>query len=188
MKIIALLFSVLILSACTHPISLKPEKLDFTVEEKINGDCGIVFEKVSLEKLTKETRLSGDSYEYKENAHLKFSYMVLARQLCKNATFFEDEKTAAQSSLTTFFVPEITDIQSKSGFFTWPPTEFRIKTKTQIFGKNANLIQVVNAEGFGAVKLMDMKGNFGAAGGASIRENMENFLQKIDVKTINNQN
>lgn len=185
MKKVVIAVSVLFLCGCTHQISIKPSQMQFNSGKKINSECGLVFSPSDTERLYKETGAGGDSYEYKAYSDLKFSYNVMLRQICDGTRNFDSHDAAINQASPVVFMPEIKEVRSKAGFFTWPPTEFYLSVRTKIFDATGEQLQLLNSTGKGNMTLMEMQGNFGSAGGQAVRNVLIDVMESIDYEKIN---
>lgn len=168
MRNLILLFALLIVSGCTHPIIITPDNksLDYVKEDYFQAKVGYYISAQDREKKVVEPGGGGDKisyYPYKDlEPTLQKVLFSVFRDVVKLETLPTPEFLKANGVVLVFY-PEISTSSYSKSLITWPPTSFTVILKCKAFASNGRLIWEKSYSGVGNATFSEFKGNFALA-------------------------
>jgi hypothetical protein len=168
-RISALLLTVVAISACSHPMIIKPEMEALTAipqAERIQKKVGLYIPAANRQKQVTTPGGGGDKVTYAPYADLEAGlYKVLSDVFLDVAVLqTADAASFAQHSLSYVFEPDISTMSSSSGVFTWMATDFTVQLQCKVTDVAGQIIASVLAEGTGQADSKEVLRNFSIAG------------------------
>lgn len=182
MRILSILFSLVILASCAHPILLTPDLQSLKRPQGgyIQATAGYYISPHDREKKVVTPGGGGEKvyyYPYKElePALQKVLYNVFQDVKSLDLTITPDYLRA--NGIAFAFLPKIMTSSYSDSAFTWPPTSFTINLSCKAFSQDGKLIWEREYTGVGTATFNEFKTDFGLA---AKRASQKVFSEMLD--------
>nr|WP_287412896.1 hypothetical protein [Pseudodesulfovibrio sp.] len=167
-------------------INTRPLDYDYALlANKINGDCGICISEADITKQVVEGNIDS-SYQYTPYKDLRFGLGYALKMSCHSIKYYESTKDAIENGSQVIIVPDI-KTKSDNSFPFWPPDKFSLTLDTKVFDATGNLMQRTHSAVSTTAERADWTVSNGYAGSKAMEKAIEDFLQKLDYNSINEQ-
>lgn len=159
-----------LLTACAHPMLVKPD-LEATRVAQAHGRLpqrvGLYIPDSLRSQEVTTAGGGGDKVRYKPYADMETGIFQVLNDSFSDTVLLNsrtDADAIAKHSLSYIVEPHIDTESSSSGVFTWMATDFDIKLTCKFSDTAGNLITTLSADGEGHSEFSELKSNMSAAG------------------------
>jgi len=168
MRIFSIIFFIMFLSGCTHPIIITPElqSLKKPQGDYIQATAGYYITSYDRERQVISPGGGGDKisyYPYKELEPALQKVLYSLFQDVKKLDLSPTPEYLKANGITFAFLPEITTDSNSDSLFTWPPTSFTVNLSCKAFSQDGKLIWERKYSGVGTATFSEFKAEFGLA-------------------------
>jgi hypothetical protein len=160
----------LLLTACAHPMLVKPDLDAAKVaqpHDRLPQKVGLYIPD-NLKSLEVTTAGGGgDKVRYKPYADMETGIFQVLNETFSDTVVLSsrtDADAIAKHSLNYIVEPHIDTQSSSNGVFTWMATDFEVKLTCKFTDPTGNLLATVSSDGTGHSDFSELKHNMSAAG------------------------
>lgn len=186
LRLAAVCLVVSLLSACAHPIQIRPELNNVDTkasrQEKINAKVGYYISPTDMALEVTTPGGGGDDVRYHPYQDLETGLQkVLSnvfREVVKLSGISNNVASDGQKVSYTI-MPAIVTTSGSSNIFTWPPTNFTVDIATSIRNDKGELVASPRAVGSGYADTSDRITDHGIAGKRAAEESLVKLQQAL---------
>jgi len=180
---VLIIFSVMALVGCAHPMVMSPRVEELPKENAVKVDK-IVGYYISSEKMKLNVETpggGGDRLAYRPYRDIEAALNKVLSNVYKDVYKLKSSNDSAElekNGITYVFIPEVKTTSYSPSPFTWPPTDFTVTLTMVGLDKTGKQVWTDTVKGKGHAEYEDFKDDFQLAARLASKEAFIN-LQKI---------